>query len=669
MPEPAAAPQFKRLFEPLQIGNFWVRNRIVNTTHGTAMGDARDLPYLQARARGGVGLMGLSASPGIYDFNVSPGKRSETPDWDGRGPDPTTPDGIAHYDNQVIPRLKKRSEIIHAEGAKCFGQVFSLGAAPHRQNIHPAIAPSSVPDPYDSLTPHPLTEEEIEQLIVAYSQAIRRVRAGGCDAAEIHGAHGYLVTQFFSPYFNRRTDAWGGSRENRVRFALEIIKAARKLVGAEFPIGIRVGLDGDGTRQGLTIEELAQIGKLLSPHVAYISVSGGTYSGLGDGFEMAYVSPWYGKPGFNVPSAAAIKKQVTVPVFVTGRIAEPALAESILAEGSADMIGMVRALIADPDLPKKAREGRPDDIRMCLGMSECHYIGPHRTPMTCAINSAAGRETEMIITPAAVKKTVLVIGAGPAGMEAARVSALRGHKVYLCDRERALGGTVRILAKDPNRNSLNDMTVFFQRELRRAKVELLLGSEVTADVVLEMAPDVVIVATGSLPRIPEGVPGVPGPHVVTGIQALRGEAKIGKRALVVGGLDNHISGPTIAEFLADQGKEVEFITEHLDLSHGAEDGTRYPLYHRLMTKNVLVSPVHKLVRVDGEQATVMQSFTRRERVLEDVTVVLACGSVPDDRLAHALRGKVKELYLVGDSLAPRRIMHATLEGARAAQGI
>ncbi len=660
--------EFRRLFEPLQIGNFWVRNRIVNTTHGSAMGEARDLRYIQERARGGAALMGLGASTGIFSYSIGPGPTRAQPEWDERMPNPATPEGVGHYDDFVIPHLRKRADVIHGEGAKCFGQVFHLGAASHRTTLHPAIGPSPVLDPYDAVTPHPLTEEEIEELIFAFAHGIRRVMEAGCDAAEIHGAHGYIVTQFFSPYFNRREDRWGGSRENRTRFALEIIAAARKLVGPDYPIGIRVGLDGDGTRQGLTIEELAGIGSVLAPHLAYVSISSGTYSGFGDGYELAYVSPWYKEPAFNVPMAQAMKEAVDVPVFVTGRIADPAIAEGVLADGAADMVGMVRALIADPELPKKAREGRAGDIRMCLGMSECHYIGPHRTPMTCAVNAAAGREAEMEITPATTKKTVLVVGAGPAGMEAARVAALRGHQVYLADREPALGGTVRILAKDPNRRNLNDMTVFFQKELREANVELVLGDEVTPELALEFGPDAVVVATGGRPLIPE-VLGIDSPSVVTGLAALSGVAKIGPKALVVGGLDNHIAAPTIAEFLADQGVEVEFITEHLDMARGAEDGTRYALFHRLMTKGVKISPVHKLARVEDGAATVMQTFTREERRVEGVTVVLACGSLPNDQLALALKGNVGELHVVGDSLAPRRIMHAVLEGARSAQKI
>jgi NADPH-dependent 2,4-dienoyl-CoA reductase/sulfur reductase-like enzyme len=326
------------------------------------------------------------------------------------------------------------------------------------------------------------------------------------------------------------------------------------------------------------------------------------------------------------------------------------------------MVGMVRALIADPDLPNKARAGRADEVRMCVGMSECHHIGRHRTPMTCAVNAAAGREQEMELVPAAIPKTVLVVGAGPAGMEAARVAALRGHTVYLCERERALGGTVRILAMDGNRRSLKDHAVYFERELRELGVKLLLGNEISADTIVEFAPDAVVLATGGLPIIPD-VAGIDEPHVLTALNALRG-AVVGPRALVVGALDNHIGAPTIAEFLATDGREVEYISEQMDFAHGAEDGTRLPLMHRMMNRGVRVSLLHKLIRCEDGNAVVRQTFTGEERTIEDVTVVLACGLVPDVALARALHGRVKEIHVAGDCLAPRRVMHATLEGAR-----
>ncbi|TML13474.1 MAG: hypothetical protein E6G39_10030 [Actinobacteria bacterium] len=658
---------FRRLFEPLTIGNFTVRNRIVNTTHGTGLSDARDVRYLQERARGGAGLLGVHASAGIYSYAIGAGPRTEVPEWDGKALSALSPEGIAHYDDSVIPWMRRRAETVHAEGAACYAQVFHPGAGRHGASAGPAFAPSAVQDPYEAHMPHPLREDEIEELVWAFAHGIRRAREGGMDAAEIHGAHGYLVNEFFSPYFNRRDDRWGGSRENRVRFALAIIEAARTMVGPDFPIGIRVGVDGDGDHRGLTVEELAGVCHLLGPHVAYVSVSGGNYAGFGDGMELAYVSPWYKEPGFNVAASTAVKAAVDVPVMVTGRIADAALAESILAEGAADMVGMVRALIADPELPNKVREGRSDEIRMCLGMSECHAIGPHRVPVTCAVNAAAAREAEMEIIPAEVRKTVVVVGAGPAGMEAARVAALRGHHVYLADARRSIGGTPALLALDPNRRNLRDHAVYFETQLRLLGIEFMLGNEVTAEELVEFAPDAVIVATGGQPLVPD-VPGIGAPSVVHALDVLRG-AMTAPRVVVIGGFDKHLGPPTIAEFLVDQGKEVELISQQFDFAQGVEDGTRLPLFQRLRTKGVRVSLLHKLSRVDADAAIVTDTFTKHDRRIDGASVVLACGLIPDDRLARALEGHVPEVHVVGDALAPRRMMHATLEGARAAMAI
>jgi 2,4-dienoyl-CoA reductase-like NADH-dependent reductase (Old Yellow Enzyme family)/thioredoxin reductase len=662
------APGFERLFEPLDIGNFTVRNRIVNTTHGTALPEARDLAYLRARAEGGAGLMGLHASHGVYEFVVAPGAETKNPDWDVKALSPTTREGIEHYDNVAIPYLEKRARIIHNAGAKCFGQVYHPGAGTHARTPHAALAPSAVVDPYEAKPPHPLTEAEIEEIIAAYAQGIRRIQEAGVDAAELHGAHGYLIHQFLSPYFNRRTDQWGGDITNRVRFPLAIISEARRHVGADFPIGIRIGLEGDGSR-GLTNSGLAEIGELLAPHVAYFSVSGGNYSGFGDGFESAYVSPWYKEPGFNVPSAIAVKERVDVPVFVTGRIVDPAIAEGILRDGAADMIGMVRALIADPDLPNKVREGRSGEIRMCLGMSECHFIGPHRVPMTCAVNPAAAREDEMTIVRVTQAKTIVVVGAGPAGMEAARVAALRGHEVYLCDRRAVVGGTPLVLAQDPNRRNLRDLSAYFETQLSKLGVTLMLNTTVTPDDLAEFTPDAVIVATGGRPLVPEIEGVVDNEHVVVALDALQDIRLVRDRVLVVGGLDNQIGGPTVAEYFADNGKDVTFISEHLDFAHGAEDGTRYPLMYRLQRKGVRIEMLHKLVGVSGSDAAIINTFTRSGTDLREVTIVLACGLVADDGLAQALMGRVASVQVVGDALAPRRIMHATLEGARAALAV
>jgi 2,4-dienoyl-CoA reductase-like NADH-dependent reductase (Old Yellow Enzyme family)/thioredoxin reductase len=663
--ESASDPAFRRLFSPIRIGDVEVPNRIVSTVHRTSLEDSRDLRYIQTRAAGGLGMMGLSASNGILGYGVGPGPHRSTLEWDVKPPSPLSDAGIAYYDDITIPYLQRRAELIHAEGARCYGQVNHSGAAEHAAFLRPMLGPSSEADPYEAAFPHPLTRDEIDELVVAFGHGIRRARDAGLDAAEIHAAHGYLLTQFLSPTFNRRQDEWGGSLENRTRILRAIVDAGRSHVGPAFPIGIRIGVDADGKKRGISVAELVDIARLMAPLVAFVSVSGGNYAGFGTGAETAYVSPWSTMPGYNAAAGQAVREVVDVPVIVTGRIADASIAEGLLADGAADMIGMVRALVADPELPRKARTGRAGEIRMCIGMSECHFIGRSRVPMTCAVNASAGREAEMEIVAAPTPKTVAVVGAGPAGLEAARVAALRGHHVYLCDRSRQLGGTVRVLAMDPNRRNLLDHSAFFDGQLRELGVEYLLGQEISAPELIEFAPDAVIVATGASPRVPD-VPGITSAHVVQGLDVLRGEAEVGPSALVVGGIDSHVGAPTLAELLADQGKRVRMISEQFDFASGAEGATRVALLERLKRKQVEVSLLVRLTGVDGARASVTDLMSGAQEVLDDVTVVLACGGVPNDQLATELQGRLPEVVVVGDALAPRRIMHATIEGARAA---
>ena len=260
-----------------------------------------------------------------------------------------------------------------------------------------------------------------------------------------------------------------------------------------------------------------------------------------------------------------------------------------------------------------------------------------------------------------------MVGAGPAGMEAARVAAMRGHEVYLADQHRAIGGTPALLALDPNRRNLRDHAAYFESELARLGVTLMLGNEVTADELVEFAPDAVVVATGGRPELPQ-LPGIDEPSVVHALDVLQGEP-VGERVVVVGGFDKHLGPPTIAEYLADQDKEVELVSEQFDFASGVEDATRFALYQRLRAKHVRISLLHRLTRVENDSAFVTDTVSGVARCIPEASVVLACGLLPDDRLARDLEGRIPTVHVVGDALAPRRIMHATLEGARAGLAI
>jgi 2,4-dienoyl-CoA reductase-like NADH-dependent reductase (Old Yellow Enzyme family)/thioredoxin reductase len=648
---------FRRLFSPLQIGDFETANRIVCTTHGSRLPLQRDLAYLRARARGGAGMLGLHGSAGVASYSIGVAPEAQAPDWDEEFPSPATDAGVTYFDETAIAAMRARADAVHAEGATCYGQVYHLGVAGHTQGINPPLGPSAVPDPYDALAPYALRDVDVDELIHVFAHGVRRIREAGMDAAELHAAHGYLIFQFLSPYFNRRGDRWGGTRTGRLGFLQAIIAQARLLVG-EFPIGVRIG-----TGLGIDDDELCEIATEIAPQVAFISVSGGSYSGFSNGYELPYVSSWNKEPAYNRNSAARIRARVKVPVIVTGRILDASVAEGLLADGTADLVGMVRALIADPDLPVKAASGRADQVRMCLGLGECHYIGPHRKPVTCAVNAAASREAEMTFMPASRPRTILVVGAGPAGMEAARVAASRGHTVYLADLERHIGGTPRLLAADRNRRNLLDHAVFFENQLKKLGVEFALGNRITVEDVAALSPDAVVIATGGRAVIPD-VPGIQGAHVLTALDLLRQRDLGFGASVVVGGLDGHIAGATVAEYLADLGKPVELISEHPDFAPGADDAIRNELRARLAAKGVRYMPHTRLESASNGSALLRDLFSGAQRSLDDVTVILACGLVANDGLARALTNEAVELRIVGDALAPRRIMHATLEGAR-----
>lgn len=653
--------EFRSLFEPITIAGVALRNRIVNPTHYAALEPDRELRYLEERARGGAALIGLEGHLGVnsFDFGLMP--RRESPAWDEALPDPVTPDGIAYFDRVATPILRARADVVHAAGAACFAQVVHQGNAPHRHRLSPPVGPSAVMEPYDALMPHPLDETQIEDLITAHVHGIRRIRDAGVDMAEVHAAHGYLLHQFLSPYSNRRRDQWGGSLANRTRMLRRIIDGARAVVGS-YPIGVRLGVDGDGQGRGMTVRDLVEVAQELDGSVDYFSISGGNYAGFGDGHELAYVSPWYTEPGFNVADAAAVRAGVSAPVIVTGRISDASLAEGILRDGAADMIGMVRALIADPELPAKAREGRASEVRMCLGLSECHHIGPFRMPMTCAVNAAAGREAEFELVPAERLKTVVVVGAGPAGMEAARVAALRGHHVYLADTRRQIGGTPRVLGRDPNRRNLLDHSAYFESQFRDLNVQLMLGNAVTAEELVEFAPDAVVLATGARAFIPPSFEHYP--HVISAVDLLEKGLHLRGEVLVVGGQDAHLAGPTVAEALVDVGCNVELISEQYDFARHAEDGTRIALMARLARKGVTVSLAHKVIAATADEVIVQNLFSLQTRPVRPTAVVLACGLIPDLSLETELQGAVPEVHVIGDALAPRRLVHATYDGAR-----
>jgi thioredoxin reductase len=521
---------------------------------------------------------------------------------------------------------------------------------------------------------HEMTKEEIKATVENYAFAATVAKEAGMDGVGIHGAHGYLIAEFMSPFFNRRKDEYGGSLENRLRFPLEVIEAVRDAVGDDFVVGIRINAD-EFVEGGYTLDDFLKIAPILAGtgKLDYMNISVGTYTST-----ATVIDPMYFPLGSFVYCAAAVKQVVDIPVFARGRINDPVQAEEILANNQADMVSMVRAFIADPEFANKAREGRVDEIRRCIGCNEgCWARGTRdlvigmTAGMTCTMNPAVGLEGQPgwgEPIAAAVKKRVMIIGGGPAGLEAARVAALRGHQVSLYERGSELGGQTLIAAKAPGRDGFLDLGRYYTYQMKLLKVDVHLNTEVTIETVMEEKPDAVVVATGSVPLFP-GIPGVNRENVCEVRQVLSGEVAVGDNVVIVAG-DEHIQALSTADFLAEQGKKVEVLSMEYHCGSTLEPCTKQTLYQRLFRKGVVLSPHTGVREISRGTVIAYNIFNGEERRIEGVdTVVIACGGREDNALYYALKDRVKEIYVVGDANGVRRIHDATREGATAGRAL
>jgi len=640
-----SAVEFKHLFTPLTIGSFTVRNRIVSTAHLTGFAESglpseRHLNYWVSKARGGIGLIVTE------DQAVHPSAS-------------TDPFVIQAYRDECIAPFRRIAAAVHEHGAKMVAQLWHPGSIFYgmREGSLPLWSCSALPGSFHGETSHAMEVEEIQEVIQGFADAARRMREAGMDGVELMGTHGFLIEQFMSPRTNRRDDEYGGSEENRIRFVQELIDAVRVAVGSDFTVGLRASGDQyqDG---GLGLDDMKRIMPKLtaSGKLDYVSVTVGAGG--------APIPPMYIPPAAFVYLAAGIKEVVDIPVFCVGRVTDPVKAEEILTRNQADMVGMTRANIADPELPNKAREGRLDEIRYCIGCNEgCWGRIYHALPITCAINPSVGREKELEIIPAPVKKRVMVIGGGMAGMEAARVAALRGHSVSVYEKEDQLGGQLQIAAKAPGRQDMAEPVRYYENQFRRLGVDVHLGSPVDERTVEEVKPDAVIVATGGLPA-QATFPGADQPNVVLARDVLSGTAQAGAKVILLA-TDRGMEGLTTADFLAERGSQVEVLVPHAFMGFPVEPITLTLLLMRLDARGVTLTPSTDIQSVQGNTVVVSNAFTGRQRVIEGVdSVVVARGSRADDDLYKRLKRKVSELHAVGQCVAPRKLLDSALDGLR-----
>ena len=651
--------QFPLLFAPFRLGQHDLQSRIVVTGHAAQFYDEEKLPnedyayYLRERAKGGAGMVTLG-SCGVH---------------------PTSTSYFINQDDRIIPRYKVISKLVHQFPVPVLAQLSHNGrrsAVSQREMLEGdwlSVAPSAVPTPafsYVQAMPHEMSTEEVEEIVAAFGAAAGRVRDGGLDGAELVVGYGTLVSQFLHGQSNRRTDKYGGATlQERMTFLYEVLRAIRSALGPDLLLGVRIS--DDLVSYSIDYEDSKTMAPLLEATgtLDYINVWLGHT--LDNASFRAHWPPYYHAPGEFAERPAGIKQLVSLPVIGIGRIDTPALAERMLAEGKMDLVGMVRELIADPYLPNKARAGRVDDIRMCIAcVQSCVGRQNLALPITCIYNPVTGHEKQWAdIGPAPIQKRVVVVGGGPAGMEAARVAAERGHQVVLFEASDRLGGEVKLAMLPPMRDSFEEIIKFFERQLPKLDVEVRLNSEATAEMVLAEGADSVIVATGAIPYVPE-IPGAQGGNVITLHDVLTG-AETGEHVVMID-TQGTPAGCTVAEVLADQGKRVEIVTGLKWVGSDIPVPVWHHLYERLLAKGVVMSPMTGVSRIGEDFVDVYHvvspSVTRTIQSVD--TVVMAAGGQANDELYNSLVGRVDELYTVGDSAQPRNIEMATYQAHKVA---
>jgi len=642
--------RFPYVFSPFRIGPVELRNRIFVPAHTTNYGvdhlpSDRHVHYHAEKARGGAGLIIFEA---IRVHPTSIGRAQ----------------GVIGYDPRGVPAFRRVADAVHAEGTRLFGQIVHVGRhAEGHFGRTPTWGASPIPWTPGGPIPHEMNEDDMEAVVAAHVLTARHLREAGLDGLEVHFGHGHLLQQFLSPASNVRTDAYGGSEENRLRFPLAVLQAVREAMGPDFPVGIRISAE-EFMAPGLGLEDMQRMVPTIAAAVPidFVNVSHSAY--------IAHYSLATQMADMHFPRAAfrylpaGIKAVVPhLPVFAVCRFNRLELAEEVLAAGEADLVGMARAHIADPFLLAKARAGRLDEIRPCIACNQgCIAMIELHQPVTCLMNPTAGREAEWgegTLTTAAVRRRVLVVGGGPAGLEAARVAASRGHDVTLWEREREVGGQVNLAARIPTRREFTYARTFFEEQCRRLGVTIECGVEATVDRVLAFRPDAVVLATGARPKL-LAIPGAA--HIFSTWEALLKPAALGHHVAFIEADGNWQSVAT-AEHLAELGKRVTLITG------GVAYGARITIYSmlavqpRLREKKVRVMPLRAVRAVEGRAVVLEDLSTGEPDRLDGVdSIVAAVGGVAEDRLAHELRGHVPELRMVGDCVAPRTALEAIFEG-------
>ena len=622
-----------KLFETVKIRSMEVKNRIVFPPAGTLLTSEegavtqRLIDYYARIAKGGAGLIEVEGS------TVDPVQLYWAP-------------GLRLSDDRYIEGVSRLATAIKEQGAKAAIQLSHPGRSVFPGVIAQPVAPSPLLSPTSGLMARELSIEEIPIIVDRFGEAARRAKEAGFDAVDVHGGHGYLIAQFLSPLTNKRGDGYGGDTLHRARFAIEVVQRVWESVGPDFPIIFRISGD-EHIEGGLTLSETRTIAKLLEETgVDVISVSAGITALSTEWIAAHILFP----RGCLVPLAAEIRKVVDVPVMVANRINDPQQAETILQEGKADLIAMCRALLADPDLPLKAMEGKFRDIRRCIACGSC---GP---PIRCLMNPEIGGREGQPETIAAKSKKVLVIGAQPAALEAARVAALRRHEVTLWDENRKPGGRWSWLIKPYIKDRIET--------LKGLNVNIRQGEDITQENLKRLHPEVVMVTPRSIPTVP-GIPGIEQSHVLTADDVLNGKADVGRKVVILGA--GNIGFET-ADFLRRKGIDVSIVDSESATGYGMDHRTAKAMAERLSERAVKIMTSTELLRV--ERGHVICRDVSGELIkLEADNVIVALGSSPTNELLELLKGGDFEILSLPYCERPVKAIKAAQAGMSAARSI
>ena len=636
----------KLLFTKGKIGSLELRNRIVMPPMGTNMaafdGEASDeiIDFYEERAKGGCGLI-------ITEIcRVDEGAGA----------------GMLHQLSATSPKyirgLERLADAVHKYDTKIFLQLHHPGreiSSYQLGGIQP-VAPSAIPCKAIGETPRELTTEECGKLVRRFVRAASYAKLAGMDGVELHGAHGYLIDEFLSPYSNKRTDKYGGSFEGRLTFLAEIVTGIRKKCGPKFPISVRLSCDEyvDG---GLKLEDSVKIAKALEKlGVSSINVSAGVYES-----GYAIIEPQGFPEGWKKHLAAEIKRNVSIPVIAVNNIKYPSTAEKYLEEGISDFVAIGRGQLSDPQWGNKAKEGKEDEIRKCLGCMYCFRTLGLQRPIECTVNPYLGREyilNDDNLARDGAGRTIAVIGGGPGGMQAAIICAKRGYNVTLFEKSVALGGTMQLAAKPPRKEMIAELIKTMEGELKRAGVKIVLDTEATVDKVKALDPYGVILAVGGLPIVP-AIPGIDSSHVCTAEQVLAGDIKFsGKKIAVIGG---GVTGLETAEVLSEDNK-VTIVEMKKDVGDTLYITVKMMLLNALKSAGVRIMTGQKLAEVKKDCILLNDVSSDETKELKADTVVLAMGVRPDSGLAEEFETVFPHVTRVGDVSKPAQIADAVREG-------